>query len=232
MLMKTGVSMVNTGHQGHTFQIEIDNLTLRFGSQILVEHFTLSIPEGQKILITGSSGSGKSSLLRCLMGFILPCEGHIRILGTPLDGKSVWHLRQQMAYVAQEPQLGSGKVREVLKHPFMWKANHSQNYDADLVSQLCSRFYLPESLLDKDIADLSGGEKQRIALITALLLSRPIYLLDEMTSALDAESKKAVLDYWKDRSDMTVLMVSHDTSVSSIADRIVALPNSLAGGAV
>ncbi len=203
--------------------LKIENLTLQFGCQTVVENFSLSIDKGQKVLITGNSGSGKSSLLRCLMGFITPRQGQICIQGTPLEGKSVWHLRRQMAYVAQEPQLGSGKVRQLLMQPFMWKANHLLSYDADLTLQLCRRFYLSETLLGKDITELSGGEKQRIALISAILLHRTVYLLDEMTSALDAESKEAVLDYWGQRTDLTVLMVSHDTSVSSIADCVIAL---------
>jgi ABC-type iron transport system FetAB ATPase subunit len=210
--------------------IEIDNLTLQFGSQTVLDDFSLSILPGQKVLLSGNSGTGKSSLLRCLLGFIVPRQGQIRIQGTPLDGKSVWHIRRQMAYVAQEPQLGSGKVRDVLGRPFTWKANHSLRYDADEMVQLCRRLYVPEMLLDKDITDLSGGEKQRIALISAILLGRSIYLLDETTSALDAESKKAILDYWASRTDLTVLIVSHDTAASSIADRVVTLPNGSAGG--
>lgn len=209
--------------------IEIENLTLQFGEQTVLERFSLSIQPGQKIYLSGNSGTGKSSLLRSLLGFIEPRQGQIRIGGNLLNGKSVWPLRRQMAYVAQEPQLGSGKVRQLLQRPFAWKTNHCLTYNADHVADLCRRLHLPEMLLDKDIAELSGGEKQRIALISAILLQRSIYLLDEATSAVDAESKKAILDYWAARTDLTIVIVSHDTAVSSIADRVVVLPNSAAG---
>ena len=153
--------------------IEIDNLTLQFGEQTVLDRFSLSVRPGQKVFLSGNSGAGKSSLLRCLLGFIVPRQGQIRIQGTLLDGKSVWHLRRQMAYVAQEPQLGSGQVRGLLQRAFTWKANQALSYDDEQMLQLCRRLYVPETLLDKDIAELSGGEKQRIAMISAILLTGP-----------------------------------------------------------
>jgi ABC-type bacteriocin/lantibiotic exporter with double-glycine peptidase domain len=216
--------------QNESNAVEISELTLRFGEQVVFDHFSLAVPQGQKILLAGRSGSGKSSLLRSLLGFIIPQQGVMKIEGVPLDGKSVWRLRRRIGYVAQESQLGEGVVWELLQRPFSWKANHSLRYDAEQTARLCRQFYLPETLLDKKFSELSGGEKQRVALISAILLQRPIYLLDEATSALDAESKKAVLDYFASRTDLTMLMVSHDMSLSSIAGRVVSLPNIPAGG--
>jgi ABC-type iron transport system FetAB ATPase subunit len=212
--------------------VEIDELVLRFGVQTVFEHFSLAVQTGQKILISGYSGSGKSSLLRCLLGFVVPQQGSIKIEGTLLDGKTVWRLRKRIGYIAQEPQLGDGIVRELLQREFSWKANCFLRYDDECTLRLCERFFLSGNLLDKNIQELSGGEKQRVALISAILLQRSIYLLDEATGALDADSKKAVLDYFVARPDLTVLMVSHDTSLSSIADRVVHLPTELAGGRV
>ncbi len=204
--------------------IVIDKLTLEYGTQALFRRFSLTVPAGQKVLLVGSSGSGKSSLVRCLLGFVTPQEGTIVIDGTILDGKTVWFLRRKIGYVSQEPQLGTGKVKDLIQLPFTYHANAHLKYDPSGQVRLFEQFRLGAALLDKDISELSGGEKQRVALVISLLLGRSIYLLDEATSALDAEAKTAVLDYFRQRPDLTVLMVSHDTAIAAIADRTVTMP--------
>lgn len=204
--------------------IVIDKLTLEYGTQVLFRRFSLTVPAGQKVLLVGSSGSGKSSLVRCLLGFVNPQEGTIAIDGTILDGKTVWFLRRKIGYVSQEPQLGAGKVKDLIQLPFTYHANTHLKYDPAQQARLFEQFRLGGALLDKDISELSGGEKQRVALVISLLLGRSIYLLDEATSALDAEAKTAVLDYFRQRPDLTVLMVSHDTAIAAIADRTVTMP--------
>lgn len=204
--------------------IVIDKLTLEYGTQVLFRGFSLTVPAGQKVLLVGSSGSGKSSLVRCLLGFVTPQEGTIAIDGTILDGKTVWSLRRKIGYVSQEPQLGTGKVKDLIQLPFTYHANIHLKYDPSGQARLFEQFRLSAALLDKDISELSGGEKQRVALVISLLLGRSIYLLDEATSALDAEAKTAVLDYFRQRPDLTVLMVSHDTAIAAITDRTVTMP--------
>lgn len=225
MSMNKGEFMVNT-----PAAVEIDSLTLRFGEQILFQDFSLSVPTGQKVQISGQSGRGKSSLLKSILGFIQPAAGQIRIDGQILDGKSVWAIRKRIGYVAQEPQFAPGAVKDLLREPFQYAANHGVQYDQAMQDQLFERFYLSKGLLDKQATELSGGEKQRVALVGALLLKRPIYLLDEAASALDADSKQAVIDYLRERTEITMVVVSHDTALGGLADKAVSLPNGVQGG--
>jgi ABC-type lipoprotein export system ATPase subunit len=93
------------------------------------------------------------------------------------------------------------------------------------------RLGLAASLLKQDIASLSGGEKQRVAILSDLLLDRPILLLDEASSALDAKSKQRVVEVMREMKDRTILSVSHDTEWLDFSDRVVTLPASPGGDA-
>ena len=89
--------------------------------------------------------------------------------------------------------------------------------------EMLASFRLEKSLLEKDIGLLSGGEKQRMAIISALLLDRKIYLFDEVTSALDDSNKDALIDYCGERRNITILMVTHDSRLHKHCDRIYSL---------
>jgi len=202
-----------------TMPLIMEGITLSFPGQTVIEDFSMLLPWGEKQVLAGASGSGKSSILRVILGFIVPDKGNIQIDGHAVDGKSIWHLRKKIGYVPQEPQLGTGKVQDILNHPFTYKANAGMSLDLQQQSQLLEQFSLPVSILEKEITDLSGGEKQRIAIIAALLLKRPIYLFDEPTSALDKENAAVLADLLM-RSDMTALVATHDARLAGIGDCI------------
>jgi ABC-type iron transport system FetAB ATPase subunit len=204
--------------------IELKDVTVRFAGRTVLDGFSMSLPPGAKILLTGPSGSGKSTVLRCLLGFVTPESGSVHIQGERLTAESVWGLRRHLAYVGQEPDLGRGQVREILERPFHFRANAALRANLQQVSGLFERFGLDQHLLEKETPDLSGGEKQRVALIGALLLDRQIFLLDEATSALDPASRDAVVDYFRAREDVTALFVAHDSEVFSFVDQVVSVP--------
>jgi putative ABC transport system ATP-binding protein len=201
--------------------LEIDHLTVRFDGQIVLKDFSLRLGAGQKALLTGPSGCGKSTVLRSLLGFVVPQAGSIHIVGEPLTAESVWRLRRRIAYVGQEPDLGTGIVREILESPFRYHANIALRGNLDRVPELFDTFGLARTFLDKETGDLSGGEKQRVALISALLLDRDIFLLDEVTSALDRASKQVVADYFQSGVNATMLFVAHDPEWFPFADRVI-----------
>jgi ABC-type multidrug transport system fused ATPase/permease subunit len=208
--------------------IEIRDLHVAYGSRDVLQGVCLEVPPGRKVLITGPSGSGKSTLLHSLLGFVRPGAGEIRIQGRPVDSQTVWQSRRKLGFVDQEPQMGQGTVREILHRPFEYQANRSLARNLSDVPDWFERLELEAELLDAPIAKLSGGEKQRVALVAALLLDRPILLLDEATSALDPPLRKRAVDVLGSRDDLTILAVAHDEQWREMAHREV----SLARGAV
>jgi ABC-type multidrug transport system ATPase subunit len=203
--------------------IEIENLCVSFDGKKVLEGFSLSMAPGDKVSLFGRSGSGKSSILRCILGFVTPLEGQIRINGEPVTGASIWRLRTHMAFVPQEPDMGIVSVRDVLNLPFSFRANKASSPDPAGIKNLFRRFLLPLDLMEKDMSTLSGGEKQRVALISALLLDRPILLLDEASSALDKESRTAVEEYLRSLSSMAVLSAAHGPEGGLLSGRVIEL---------
>ena len=210
--------------------IKIDDLTVRFDDRNILERFSLRIEPGERVHLDGRSGSGKSTLLRSILGFVAPEQGEIRIEGELLSGRSAWTLRRRLAYVPQEPILGAGSVAEVFERPFHYKANAHLKGNLERVAELMERFLLSPELLNKDVSTISGGEKQRVALVTGVLLGRKILLLDEPTSALDKGARKAVADYLRCCSEVSVLFAAHDAEALGGADRAVRLPGRFCGG--
>lgn len=207
-------------------KIQIDNLTVRFDGRTVVERFSLSLATGDKVTLTGRSGSGKSTILRCILGFTVPDSGFVTIEGERVTGESIWKLRTRLAYVAQEPDLGTGQVRQVLERPFAYHANAHLRGNLSKIAGLFQRFMLPAELMDKDIVTLSGGERQRVALVSAILLDRSIFLLDEAASALDKTARQAVAEFFRSQDDLTLLSVAHDPEGFSFSGSII----ELAGG--
>jgi putative ABC transport system ATP-binding protein len=203
--------------------LEVRHLSLSFKNKELILDLSFALKKGERISISGKSGSGKTTLLKCLMGFAFPDKGSIFFEGQKLDEKTVWPLRQKIGYVPQEPDLGSQAVGEFLKFPFQFKSNRNLKWDVDRVKHLFELFHLEEDLFEKKAPLLSGGEKQRIALTSALLMEREIYFFDEITSALDEGTKKAVVRYLSERQDLSVLFVTHDQEIKAMSDRILLL---------
>lgn len=201
--------------------IDVRALSLGFETP-LCHDLTFSLAAGAKVRIEGRSGAGKSTLLRCLLGFVRPLAGQITVGGQTLSGKTLGDIRSRMVLVTQEPDLGTGTVKDVILSPFAYKANaHLHPTDRD-IAHWCDRFFLSQTLLTQDVTTLSGGQKQRVALIIAILLKRDIVLLDEPTSALDSISKVAVAEHFYD-TDQTVLWVSHDTTAFDKAGEVIVL---------
>ncbi len=208
--------------------IHLDNITISFGAKTILNGFSLKIQPGEMVTLTGDSGSGKSTVLRSILGFVAPSSGSVSINGEELNANSVWRHRRNIAYVAQEPDLGFGTVQEILKLPFAFKANSHIHFDLADTENLFELLLLSPQLLYEDVTKLSGGEKQRVALISAILLKRKIFLLDEIASALDRSCKQALTDYFNSQTDLTVLSMSHDAVGVPLSDRVFKLKSGVA----
>ncbi|MCK9608967.1 MAG: ABC transporter ATP-binding protein [Methylomonas sp.] len=190
--------------------IRFDEVSVTVQDKTLLTQVSFTLRAGEKAVLCGKSGSGKSTILKTLLGMYSLAAGKIYFDSQPLTSKSVQSVRRCTAYIGQEPILGADTVRNALLLPFQFKSHrHLQPSDHQL-KQVLQRLQLPTELLSRDCAGISGGEKQRLTLARGLLLDKTVYLLDEVTSALDQESKQAVFEVFAD-PQLTVLAVAHDT---------------------
>ena len=190
--------------------IKFDHVSLNYGNEDIITNLSFDLNSKSKGVIKGASASGKTTLLNMVMGFSVPDRGKIMVDGIVVDGGNVFEIRSRIGWLPQEFPFGTGSVREVMMYPFQFKRNKSLKPSDNDILELMDAFDLSRNVLDKSFEEVSGGQKQRLGLITILLLKREVLLLDEPTSALDNHSKKLIIDYLFGNQDLTILSASHD----------------------
>ncbi|ERJ13660.1 ABC transporter ATP-binding protein [Haloplasma contractile] len=188
--------------------IQYKNISLEFNNQTLFKHFNLTINRHEKVLLNAPSGSGKTTLMKLVLGFIKPDSGDIIVDGITMTSKTLKEIRSKIAYVSQDVDLYNQRVNELLSNILNYKVNKDLKFDELEMDKLFNVFNI-NHVRTKMIEELSGGERQRLGLVTALLLKRPILLLDEITSGLDKKMKEKVVSYILSL-DQTMLIISHD----------------------
>lgn len=206
-------------------QIEFKNVFYRHDGKDILRNISVGFPAGDYVSIVGPSGSGKSTFLRLCCHLISPSEGQVLINGNDIMLTNPAELRKKVSYCFQTPTLFGNTVRDNLAFPYSIRG---LKLDEERVRLLFSRFQMEESYLTQDVKTLSGGEKQRIALIRTLLFEPEILLLDEVTSALDAENasivEEAILGL--NSEGITVLWVTHnDVQSRKYANRLLTIEN-------
>jgi len=205
--------------------ITIENLRISYGSKELFEPLSLHIPKGELVCISGISGSGKSSLLKSILGFVPLIEGTITIGGILLSEKTVNALRKRVSWLPQELALPMEWTSEMVQLPFDLKSHRDTPYIYSELQELMERLGLSENLLKKRVTEISGGERQRLMIAVSILLKPEVLLVDEPTSALDAEATKQVLSLFHEvtKKGTTILAVSHDPKFISDCNQVVNL---------
>lgn len=189
--------------------LNFQNVSYRNGDNLIIKNLSLEIDQGDFISIVGPSGSGKSTFLKLCCNLISTTSGMITYKDISINDYCPTQLRKKIAYCFQTPLLFGDTVMDNIKFPFTIR---NLIADEKRISTLFTSFHLPLDLLSMDVKKLSGGEKQRIALIRSLLFKPDILLLDEITSALDMENSKITeniissLNY----EGVTVLWVTHN----------------------
>jgi phospholipid/cholesterol/gamma-HCH transport system ATP-binding protein len=216
--------------------LEVDAIVTRFGAQTLHDGVGFSVQRGQLVALIGGSGTGKSVLLKEMIGLLRPTAGRIRMLGT-----DVWQagaaemnaLRRRFGMLFQDGALFSSlTVAENIAVPLREHTPLDEATIAALVGLKLSLVGLDRDTCRKSPAQLSGGMRKRVALARALSLEPEILFLDEPTSGLDPISARAfdrLIRTLTDSLGLTVFMVTHDLdTLLGIVDRAIAL----AGGRV
>ncbi len=200
--------------------ISFEHIILKVQQHVLFNDAMLRMAKGDKVVVRGPSGCGKSSLLKSAVGALPLGGGSIVIDGMELTSATVAGIRSRIAFIGQEPVLGADNVHDALMLPFGFKT-HKGNRPSDArIYKTLEQLHLSRDILIKPCKQISGGEKQRIAVARALLLDKNIFLVDEVTSALDPQSREAVMSELF-QPGITLLSVSHDPEWINACDRIV-----------
>jgi len=233
--MKTSVHEIAGQHQHHVGAgkpvISIRNLYKSFGSNHVLRDFSVELFKGESVVVLGKSGSGKSVLIKCIIGLLVPDSGSIQVFDqgiTELNHDEMDRLRVKIGFLFQSNALyDSMTIRENLEFPLRrhWIESSREQVN-DLVMEALSAVGLAHTV-DMMPIELSGGMRKRIALARTLILKPGIILYDEPTTGLDPitgrEISHLMLEVQK-KYNTTSLIISHDMNcIRIVADRIVML---------
>jgi len=211
--------------------IQIRNLNKSFGDNHVLKNFNLNLFKGESIVVLGKSGSGKSVLIKCIIGLLKPDSGTINVFGksiTDLDHDNLDRIRAKVGFLFQSNALyDSMTIRENLEFPLRrhWIEISRSEVD-DLVSEALSNVDL-SGTVDMMPAELSGGMRKRIALARTLILKPEIILYDEPTTGLDPITGQEISNLMleiQEKYNTSSIIISHDMKcVRTVANKIAML---------
>ena len=211
--------------------IRIRDLYKSFGENRVLNGFNLSLSAGENLVVMGKSGSGKSVMIKCLVGLMQPDEGYLEVLGREIGSLSRQELdalRSEIGFLFQGSALyDSMTVRENLEFPLRRHREKHQGSDTlERVQEVLEDVGLGHAI-DLMPAELSGGMKRRIALARALILKPKLILYDEPTSGLDPITAKEIIGLMRriQRTYGTAsLIITHDVDCARVvSERIILL---------
>ncbi|KRN27904.1 ABC superfamily ATP binding cassette transporter, ABC protein [Lactobacillus selangorensis] len=192
--------------------LQLDHVSYTADKSQILSDISFSVAEQEYLTISGPSGSGKSTLLRVISSLITQTSGTVNFKGKSSLDYDPTEYRRHVSYCFQQPQLFGNTVKDNLTFPFEIR---NQPFDQKKATDSLQYVGLSAGDLDKNINALSGGEKQRVALIRNVLFPPDILLADEVTAGLDDTSKEIVhklLKHLNQDRKMTLISVTHDDS--------------------
>lgn len=198
--------------------IRIENLYKRFGRNEVLKGVDLNIPEGGIYAVLGPNGSGKTTLIKSILGLVIPDKGSIKVLDGAVEGR--WKYREEINYLPQIANFpGNIRVKELIG--MIKDLRQKTGNEGDII-----RLFGLEPFLDKKLANLSGGTKQKVNLVLTFMFDSPLIVLDEPTSGLDPASMIALknLIQKEKQAGKTFLITTHIMQfVEEVADQVVYL---------
>ncbi len=202
--------------------LSAEKLSVRRQGRVIAGPLSLRLRAGETLGVSGRSGSGKSSLLRSLLGLLPPAAGTLNLAGSPLAPD--WRQRRRAELAAIQPVFQNPDealnraltVRAILLRPLRRLAGLSRAEAARRLRPILDQVRLDPALLDRHPRSLSGGQRQRVAIAHALASGPRVLLCDEPTTALDLSVQAAILNLLvelRDRDGLAILLVSHDSGV-------------------
>jgi osmoprotectant transport system ATP-binding protein len=195
--------------------LRFENVELTVGDRTLLAPTSFVVAKGARLAVVGTSGAGKSTILRLALGLALPTSGQVHVFGEPLTRAACPRLRLRMGYVVQEgglfPHLKAGEGAALVARELGWSASRRR----DRLSELGSLVGVASDLFDRYPFQLSGGQRQRMGLVRALMLDPDLLLFDEPFAALDPVSSARLEDDLLgviDALGKTLIMVTHDVA--------------------
>lgn len=211
--------------------IEITNLKKSFGNNHVLNDFSLELKKGENLVVLGKSGSGKSVLIKCIIGLLKPDSGTIKVLDseiTQLSHDDLDNMRVKVGFLFQSNALyDSMTIKQNLEFPLR---RHTENTTKENMNEL-----VKEALTNVDLVntlnmkpgELSGGMRKRVALARTLILKPEIILYDEPTTGLDPVTGKEICNLMLDiqkKYNTSSIIISHDMNcVKIVANRIIML---------
>lgn len=208
--------------------IKVENLSFAYedGKEIL-NNISFQINKGEKIAIIGSNGSGKTTIINLLLRVLKPTSGKIYIDDIDIDSISLKDYRKLISVVNQNPYLFNTTIKDnILPGSKDYEKVYSSVKEIrieDFIESLPEKY---ETIVGVNGANISGGQKQKIAMARAIAKDSKIMILDEATSNYDIESELSVIELILNRLvDRTVIMVTHKTQVLEVVDKIIFIEN-------
>jgi osmoprotectant transport system ATP-binding protein len=206
--------------------IALRDVTKRFGERLAVDHLSLEVAAGTTHVLLGSSGSGKSTVLRLILGLIAPDAGEVQVDGVPVTAATRAGILQRIGYVVQDgglyPHLTARGNAALPGEAARWPRDRLRAR----VAELAAMVGLDEGALAQYPRELSGGQRQRVGLMRALVLDPPVLLLDEPLAALDPIVRAEVQrQLWQLFSALkkTVILVTHDLREAALLGHTISL---------
>ena len=211
--------------------VRVENLSVRFGRQTVLRNINLSIPAGQTLVLLGESGCGKTVLMKSIIGLVKPSAGRVFFDDEDiqkLDEQQLSRLRLRFGFVFQHAALfDSMTIGQNVAFPLMQHGNFSAEQVHELVLSRLSDVGLPDNVVMKKPAELSGGMQKRVGLARALIMNPELIMYDEPTTGLDPIMSDVINELivrTRRRNPVTSIVVTHDMNTAKkIPDRVVML---------